>query len=129
MLKALQNWVVTSFVILIVAHFLPNMVRVTDFWVAMEVALVLAIVNIFIKPILSLLTLPITVLTLGLFGFVINALLVMLVASWLNGFVVYGFFSALVFSLILSFVGDILKRAERGRGSSGMVYERARMRD
>lgn len=129
MLKALQNWVVTSFVILIVAYFLPNMVYVADFWVAMQVALVLAIVNIFIKPILSLLTLPITVLTLGLFGFVINALLVMLVASWLHGFAVYGFFSALVFSLILSFVGDVLKRAERSRGSSGMVYERARMRD
>ena len=129
MFKILQNWVVTSFVILIVAYFLPNMVYVADFWVAMEVALVLAIVNIFIKPILSLLTLPITVLTLGLFGFVINALLVMLVASWLHGFAVYGFFSALVFSLILSFVNDLLKRTQSGRGSRGMVYERARMRD
>lgn len=129
MYKALQNWVVTSLVIMIVAYFLPSMVYVTDFWVAMKVALVLAIVNIFIKPVLSLLAFPITVLTLGLFGFVINALLVMLVASWLHGFIVYGFFSALVFSLILSFVTDILKRTQSGRGSRGMIYERAKMRD
>ena len=74
------------------------------------VALVLAVLNTFIKPIIKLLAMPVTVLTLGLFVFVINALIIMLCAWFVDGFVVSGFASALVFSMILTVVTWILNK-------------------
>ncbi len=67
-------------------------------------ALVLGFINLFIKPVITLFTLPITVVTLGLFSLVINALLVLLAAEVVPGFSVSGFWSALLFSLVLSFI-------------------------
>ena len=74
------------------------------------VAVVLALLNTFIKPIIKLLALPVTVLTLGLFVFVINALIIMLCSWFVNGFIVEGFASALVFSMILSVVSWLLNK-------------------
>ncbi len=74
------------------------------------VALVLALLNTFIKPIIKLLAMPVTVLTLGLFVFVINALIIMLCAWFVDGFAVSGFASALVFSMILTVVTWILNK-------------------
>jgi len=127
MFRLLQNWFISSLVILILAHFLPG-VTVANFGVALEVSIILGLVNILVRPVLLLLALPITVLTLGLFVFVINALLVMLVASMISGFEVSGFLSALLFSLVLYFVNDFLKRFEKSNRSS-IIRERARIRD
>jgi len=86
---------------LLTAYLLPG-VHVEHYGYALLVAAVLAIVNFIIKPILVVLTIPITVLTLGLFLLVINALMILLVDSLIDGFRVDGFWWALAFSLILS---------------------------
>jgi putative membrane protein len=92
---------------LITAYLLPG-VKVDGFLTAIVVAVVLGIVNMFIKPILLLLTFPLTILSLGLFYFVINALMVLLVSAIVPGFKVSGFFWALIFSLVLSIVSSFL---------------------
>jgi len=77
-------------------------------WTAIILALVLAILNTLLKPILILLTLPITILTLGLFLLVINALIILLGSKFVPGFSVDGFWWALLFSILLSFVTSII---------------------
>jgi putative membrane protein len=91
------------------AHVLPG-VKITDFWTAIVFAVVLAILNIFVRPLIVLLTLPVTILTLGLFLFVINALVVLIASKLVNGFSVATFGWALLFSLILSLVTSVLER-------------------
>ena len=83
-------------------------VSIKNFGHALLVAVVLAIVNAILKPILVILTIPITILTLGLFILVINALLIMLVDAILSGFKVKNFWWALLFSIILSIINGIL---------------------
>jgi putative membrane protein len=82
-------------------------VQVKDFLTAILVAVVLGVVNTILKPILTLLTLPINLVTLGLFTFVINALLVLLVANIVPGFHVDGFLSALLFSIVFSLMNSV----------------------
>ena len=94
------------------AHVLPG-VKISDFWTAVVFAVVLAILNIFVRPLIVLLTLPVTILTLGLFLFVINALVVLIASKLVNGFSVASFGWALLFSLILSFVTSVLERELR----------------
>jgi len=72
-------------------------------------AVVLSLINSFIKPILVLLTLPVTIVTLGLFLFVVNALMVLLAANWIDGFRVDGFWWALLFSFLLSIINSWLQ--------------------
>ena len=88
----------------------PGSVTVTDPPAAIITAIVLGIVNAIIKPVLLLLTLPLTVLTLGLFVLVINALMVLLADALVAGFAVDGFLWALIFSLVLSVVNGFLHR-------------------
>ncbi|MCL6096806.1 MAG: phage holin family protein [Patescibacteria group bacterium] len=97
----LISWVVSALVIFSIAYVLPG-VHVAGFTTALVVALILGIINAFLKPILIILTLPINILTLGLFTFVINAALILLVSSLVPGFIVDGFLWALVFGIILS---------------------------
>ena len=85
-------------------------IHVTDFWIAIVFAVVLAILNTFIKPLLIILTLPITILTLGLFLFVINTLMVLLASKFVNGFTIDNFWWGLLFSLILSLVTSFVNR-------------------
>ncbi len=103
MLRLLVVWLINSLALLTVAYVLPGIV-VADFTAAMIAAVVLGLVNTFIRPVLILLTLPVTLLTLGLFIFVINGLLFWMVGSWLQGFTVsgfwWGFFGAIVYSVI-----------------------------
>lgn len=103
-----MKWLLSALVIFILSYMLPGII-VSGFITALAVALVLGLVNAFIKPILVILTLPITILTLGLFMFVINALLVLLVSAVVPGFQVAGFWSALLFSIIFSLAMSILK--------------------
>jgi putative membrane protein len=88
--KLLLAWLINAVALMAVAYLLPG-VAVSSFVVALVAALVLGLVNAIIKPILILLTLPVTLLTLGLFIFVINGLLFWFVGSFVTGFVVSGF--------------------------------------
>lgn len=97
---------VTAGIVMLLAHFLPG-VAVSGFLAALIVAVVLALLNAIVKPILIILTIPITILTLGLFLFVINACIILLADQLLDGFAVNGFWTALLFSILLSITQSI----------------------
>jgi putative membrane protein len=99
----LLRWFLSALALLAVAYLYPG-VRVDGFFAAAVAALVLGLVNAIVRPILVILTLPVTILTLGLFLFVINALMFWLVAEVVKGFTVTGFVSALVGSLLYSVI-------------------------
>jgi len=101
-MKLFFQWFVSTLAILIAAYIVPG-VSVTLSG-AIIAAVVLGALNLFIRPILLILTLPITVLTLGLFSLVVNALLVMLVSYLVPDFSVIGFWAALFFALVLAVV-------------------------
>lgn len=105
----LINWVLSALAIVAAAYILPG-VHVQDFLTALVLAVVLGIINAIIKPILTLLTLPITIVTLGLFALVINALMILL-ATWIvPGFQVDNFLWALLFSVVLSLINAVLQK-------------------
>jgi putative membrane protein len=85
-------------------------VKIDTFWTAIVFALVLAILNIFVRPLLILFTLPVTILTLGLFLFVINTIVVLLASKFVDGITIANFWWGLLFSLLLSVVSSILNR-------------------
>ncbi len=95
--------ILSALAIGVTAYLVPG-VTLSGPFAAIVVAIVLGIINIFIKPILFILTLPINILTLGLFSLVINALLIMFASSVVPGFNVGGFWAALIFSIVLSLV-------------------------
>jgi putative membrane protein len=103
----LVRWLIMAVSIMAAAYVIPGVV-VSGFFSALWVALFLGIVNVLIKPVLILITLPINILTLGLFTFVINAVLVLLASAVIKGFQVNGFFSAMFFSIVLSVVNYLL---------------------
>ena len=98
---------VTALAVMISAYLLPG-VRVKDFVTAIILAIVLALLNLLVKPILIILTLPVTIITLGLFLLVINALIILLASRLVSGFKVDGFFWALIFSLVLTLVNGVM---------------------
>lgn len=100
-MSGIIRFLLSGVAVLLTAYLLPG-VHVEHYGYALLVAAVLTIVNFIIKPILVVLTIPITVITLGLFLLVINALMILLVDSLIDGFRVDGFWWALAFSLILS---------------------------
>jgi len=91
------------------AHVLRG-IHIDTFWTAIVFAAVLAILNIFVKPLIIILTLPVTILTLGLFLFVINALVVLLASKFVDGIRISSFGWALLFSLLLSIITTVLDR-------------------
>jgi putative membrane protein len=103
MIRLALVWLINALALIAVAYLMPS-IAVSSFGTALVAALVLGLVNAVIRPVLVLLTLPVTVLTLGLFIFVLNGLLFWGVASWLEGFHVAGFwagvFGAILFSLV-----------------------------
>ncbi|WMJ73531.1 phage holin family protein [Cytophagaceae bacterium ABcell3] len=103
----LISLVILSIFVLGVSAILPG-VTVTGFWSALALVLVLSLLNLFIKPILVFLTIPVTVFTLGLFLLVINGFIVMLAAYLVPGFEVVNFWWALLFSLGISFINSLL---------------------
>jgi len=103
MLTLIARWIVNAAALLLVAYLYPG-VTVASFFAAAMAALVLGLVNAVIRPILVLLTLPVTILTLGLFLFVLNALLFWLVAETVEGFKVTGFWAALIGSVMYSLI-------------------------
>lgn len=99
----------TTLAILLVTKLMPG-VSVDGVMTAVILALVLSVLNVFVKPVLIFFTLPITIFTLGLFLLVINALIILIAANLVNGFHVTGFWSALFFSIILSLVVSIFDK-------------------
>jgi len=91
---------IRTLAIIVAAYLVPG-VEVQNFWVGLVAAIVLGIINILIRPFILLLTLPINILTLGLFTFVINALMVLLVSAIVPGFRVRDFGSAILFAIVL----------------------------
>ena len=106
-MKLLFRILITSILVLVIAHFMSG-VHVVNFATALIVAVLLALLNIFIKPILVILTLPVTLLTLGLFLLVINAIMILLCTKIVGGFEVDTFWTALLFSIILSVLQSIV---------------------
>lgn len=106
-MQILINLILSGVAVFVSAYVLPG-VKVDGFATALVVAILLAVVNVFIKPFVSFLAFPITILTLGLFSLVINALMVLLVAAIVPGFKVDGILWALVFSIVLSLVSSVI---------------------
>lgn len=113
MVRFLLAWLVNTLALIAVAYLMPS-ITVSSFGAALIAALVLGLVNAIVRPVLVLLTLPVTILTLGLFIFVLNGLLFWMVASWLEGFNVAGFWSgvlgAILFSLVSWLLSALLQR-------------------
>jgi putative membrane protein len=106
-MKFVLRILITAVVAFALSSVLPG-IHIHTFWTAIVLSLVLAFLNFLLKPILIILTLPITILTFGLFLFVINALIVLLAGNFVRGFQVDGFGWALLFSLLLSLLTSLL---------------------
>ena len=109
-MKLILKWLLSATALLAVAYLYEG-VEVRSFGAALTAAFVIGLLNMLLRPLLVLLTLPVTVLTLGLFLFVINALMFWWAASLLNGFYVSGFGAALLGSLIYSTFGVVIDSA------------------
>jgi len=102
------GWILNAVAIFGAAYLLPG-VYVDGFVTALFISLILGLINAVLKPLLIILTLPITILTLGIFVFVINALLILLADHFIEGFAVDSFWWALLFSLVLSALNAVLQ--------------------
>jgi len=111
-MKLFIHWLVAALAILISAYILPG-VHVDGLVAALILAVVLGFINAFLRPLLIVLTLPISILTLGLFVLVINALLIMLAAYIVPGFAVASFWWALLFGIVLALVSSVLQMFEK----------------
>ena len=110
------RWLVLTCSIMVTSYLMDG-IHVSGFFSAFFSAAILGILNAFLRPVLFILTLPINILTLGLFTFVLNAILLMMVAGVITGFEIYGFWSAVLGSLLISLVSWLLTSFinERGR--------------
>lgn len=106
-MRLLAIWIVNALALLVLPYVVPS-VQVASFGTALMVALVLGLINTVLRPLLILLTLPVTLLTMGLFIFVINALLFQLAGNLVDGFNVGGFWPALFGSIVYSLISWIL---------------------
>ncbi|MCO5724678.1 phage holin family protein [Robiginitalea marina] len=105
-MKFILRLLLSALAVVLLANILPG-IHVETYWIAVLVALVLSLLNGLVKPLLVILTLPVTILTLGLFLLVINAIIILLAGSLVSGFTVDGFWWALLFSLLLSVLQSI----------------------
>ena len=110
MLRILVVWLINALALLAVAYVMPS-IHVDSFGTALVAAVVLGLVNAVVRPVLILLTLPATILSLGLFIFVVNGLLFWLVGSYLTGFAVAGFWSGFFGAIVYSIVSWALSSA------------------
>lgn len=105
------RWILLALTLLFTAWLLPG-IHLAGFWPALWAALVIGIINVFIRPILMIITIPINIITLGLFTLILNALLLLLVARIVPGFIIDGFLSALLGSIIISIVSVFINRLD-----------------
>ena len=106
-MKTLLKILITAFIVVALAHLLPG-VAIQNYFTGILVAAVLGLMNLIVRPIIVLFTLPVTIVTLGLFLLAINAFIVLMVDGLIGGFVVDGFWWALLFSILLSFFQAVL---------------------
>ena len=117
-MELLIRIVISSLAVMLTGFLLKKGIHIDDYWVALGVAAVLALLNSFLKPLLILFTIPFTLVTLGLFLLVINAVIIILTDHLVDGFHVNGFWWALLFSLVLSITTSLMERlANVGRHS------------
>lgn len=109
MTKIILRIVILAFGITVAAYLIPG-VEVASVSAAIKAAIVLGLLNVFIKPLFIILTLPITLITLGLFTFVINGLILWLVSAMVGGFQLSGFFAAVFASVIISVMSMLLNQ-------------------
>ncbi|HTG96501.1 MAG TPA: phage holin family protein [Burkholderiales bacterium] len=102
-MRLLIVWLINALALMAVAYLMPS-IEVSSFGAALVAALVLGLVNAIVRPVLVLLTLPVTILTLGLFIFVLNGLLFWMVGSWLQGFWVGGFWAGVLGAIVFSVI-------------------------
>jgi len=112
----LIRWLILTAAILIASYLLDG-IHVSGFFSAFFAAAILGILNAFLRPILFILTFPLTVMTLGLFTFVINAILLIMASSVISGFEVRGFWAAVFGSLLISLVSWLLTSFINERGT------------
>jgi putative membrane protein len=105
-MKTIFRILLTAAAVMVLSYVLPG-VSVASYWAAVIVAVVLGLLRLVVKPILVVLTFPITVLTLGLFLLVINAVIILMADYFIDGFAVKNFWWAIIFSLLLSFLQSI----------------------
>lgn len=96
-------------------------IEVESFFSALLAAAILGILNVFFRPVILILTLPINILTFGLFTFVINAMMLKMASGVIPGFHVYGFWSAVFGAFIISVVNWILSTVMQDRGTAGYI--------
>ena len=108
-MKLITRILLSALILVLVAYIVPG-IEVAGMYTALIAALILGLLNGIVRPILIVLTFPITLLTLGLFVFVINAALFLFAASFIDGFVVDGFLPALLGSVIMSVVGTVANK-------------------
>lgn len=113
-MSILIRWLIMALAIIFSAYLIPG-VSVAGFWTALWLALLLGVLNVVLKPMLIFITLPINILTLGLFTFVINALMILLASSLIKGFMVDGFWAAMLFSIVLSLISYLLNALAEAR--------------
>lgn len=114
-MRLLLVWVLNACALLAVAYLMPG-IHVTSFWSALIAAAVLGVVNTLVRPVLVLLTLPVSVLTLGLFLFVLNGLLFWAAGSVLEGFKVDGFWVAVFGAILYGIIGYLLSMLIPAKG-------------
>jgi putative membrane protein len=110
-MKFLARIISTAIAILLVTRFMPH-VSVDSAWTAVFLAIILSLLNVFVKPVLIFFTLPITVVTLGFFLLVINAAIVLMASKIVRGFEIDGFWWAMFFSVVLSLVVSIFEKLQ-----------------
>jgi len=108
-MKFLVKLLVTALAVGLTAYLLPGIHLSKDVWTVLWVALLLSLLNVTLRPILIFITIPLTIVTFGLFLFVINALIIMVAGSFISGFEVDSFWWALLFSLIVSFIVSLFR--------------------
>ncbi len=107
-MKIFTHWFLSALAIAIATYLLPG-ITISGLVPLLILAIVLAGINTFVRPVLILLTLPLSIMTLGLFALILNTLLIMLAAAVVPGVAIAGFFSALLFGIVLALVSATLK--------------------
>ena len=107
MLRFILKWLGYAFAVIIITKIIPGF-SVDSFWTALWVAVVIGLINTFIRPILLLITLPINIMTLGIFTLILNAIIMLLVGKYINGFEVVGFLNALIGAFVLSIITSLV---------------------
>lgn len=105
-MRTLAIWLVKAAILLLTAYFVPGF-RIESFWTALIVVLVIGLLNIFLKPLLLFLTLPINILTLGLFTFVVNAVLLYIATLFVPGFKIDSFVTAIVAAFVIAIINGL----------------------